>query len=96
MTRILIVQGHPEPKAGHFCGALADAYGAGARTAGHEVRDIAVATWGLGLLTSPEEWLHGPVPEPVQRLQQDIVWAEHLFIIYPLWLGSMPAVLHAF
>lgn len=50
----------------------------------------------LGLLPSQQAWERDPVPEPVRRRQQDIAWAEHLVIFYPLWLGGMPAVLKGF
>lgn len=96
MARILIIQGHPDPIGGHFCHALAEAYAEGARAAGHELRDIPVAALNLGLVSDPSAWERAPVPEPVRRLQQDIAWAEHLLIVYPLWLGSMPAVLKGF
>ncbi len=47
-------------------------------------------------LMSKDEWESETVPETVRRCQDDIRWAEHLFIIYPLWLGDMPALLKAF
>ena len=36
-----------------------------------------------------------PVPE-IAAAQQDIAWADHLVILYPLWLGTMPALLKGF
>jgi hypothetical protein len=35
MARIVIIQGHPDPRGGHYCHALAEAYGAGAREGSH-------------------------------------------------------------
>ena len=32
----------------------------------------------------------------IEQAQQDIAWAEHLVIIYPLWLGTVPALLKGF
>jgi len=32
----------------------------------------------------------------IRQCQQDIRWANHLVIFYPLWMGSMPALLKAF
>lgn len=34
--------------------------------------------------------------EDIKRAQEIIAWANHLVIIYPLWLGTMPALLKAF
>lgn len=36
MSKILVLQGNPDPKGGHFGHALADAYAQGAADAGHE------------------------------------------------------------
>jgi putative NADPH-quinone reductase len=32
----------------------------------------------------------------VRRCQDDLAWAQHWVILYPLWLGSMPAMLKGF
>ncbi|MGH8068466.1 MAG: NAD(P)H-dependent oxidoreductase [Candidatus Entotheonellia bacterium] len=32
----------------------------------------------------------------MRQAQQTIGWADHLVIFYPLWLGTMPALLKAF
>ena len=36
------------------------------------------------------------MPTDIAEAQQAIDWAEHLLLIYPLWLGTMPAMLKAF
>jgi putative NADPH-quinone reductase len=94
--RVLIIQGHPDSKGMRFCHALAESYAEGARQAGVELRRIDVATLPFLLLRSKEEWESGASPEVIRRCQDDIRWAEHLLIIYPLWLGSMPALLKGF
>jgi putative NADPH-quinone reductase len=94
--RIVIVQGHPDPAGGHFGHALAEAYSAGAQEAGHEVRRIIVAALNLPLLRTKEDWERGTPPPAVLRCQDDIGWADHIVIVYPLWLGSMPAILKGF
>ncbi|MBA4743454.1 MAG: NAD(P)H-dependent oxidoreductase [Azoarcus sp.] len=96
MSRICIVQGHPDPAGGHFDHALAEAYRAGAEGAGHEVRIIEVASLDFPLLRSATQWKEGEVPPGLVEAQQAIAWAEHLVIVYPLWLGTMPALLKAF
>jgi len=94
--RIAIILGHPDPAGGHFGHALAQAYGEGARQAGHAVKTIDVARLALPFLRNAQEWESGSPPEPVQGAQRDIAWAEHLLIVFPLWLGDMPAMLKAF
>jgi putative NADPH-quinone reductase len=94
--RVLVLDGHPEPGHGHFVHALAAVYGDAARAAGHEVRTIELAALEFPLLRSNEDFVKGRPPAPVAAVQQDIRWASHLVILYPLWLGSMPALVKAF
>lgn len=95
VRRIAIIQGHPSAGA-HFCHALADAYAEGARAGGHEVRRVEVAALDFPLLRGKDEWEHGAVPPGLRPAQEAIEWAAHLVIVYPLWLGTMPALLKAF
>jgi putative NADPH-quinone reductase len=94
--RILILQGHPDASTRHFCHALAASYADAASAAGHEVRVIEIARIPFPLLTSKAEWDEATVPASLAPAQQDIHWAQHLVIVYPLWLGGMPAVLKGF
>jgi putative NADPH-quinone reductase len=96
MTRIVIVQGHPDPGGGHYCHALADAYAAGATRAGHELRRIDVARLEFPLLESQAEYESGNTPASLLESQQTLLWADHYVLIYPLWLGTMPARLKGF
>jgi len=94
-TSILIIQAHPDTSP-HLCHALADAYQAGAEGAGHTVRRIDVTRLNFGFLRSRAEWETGQPADDIQQAQEDIRWATHLVFVYPLWLGSMPALLKAF
>jgi len=95
--RIAIIQGHPDSKEAHFfCHALAWAYDAGARTAGHEVRTIDVSQLKFPLIQNQRDFEHGEVPADIRKAQADILWANHLLICYPLWLGTLPALLKGF
>lgn len=94
--RITIIQGHPDAQARHFCHALADEYAKGAEDGGHEVRCIEVATLDFPFLRTKEDFEKGTPPEAIRQAQEAIKWADHLVILYPLWLGSMPALFKAF
>jgi putative NADPH-quinone reductase len=96
LRQITIIQGHPDPKGQRFGHALAEAYAQGAKEAGHEVRLIEVAKINFPLLRSQEEWKSGTLPGSLQEAQDAIGWAEHLVFFFPLWLGTMPALLKAF
>lgn len=94
--RILIIQGHPDPRGGHFGHALADAYARGAAASGHEMRRIEVARLEVPVLRSQAEWNTVAAPGELAGAQADMKWADHLVIIFPLWQGMMPALLKAF
>lgn len=96
MKRILIVVGHPDPGSERLCRALAGAYAEGARSAGHDVREIDLAAIDVPLLRSAEEFEHGPVPASLAAAVASIEWAQHLVFVFPLWLGTMPALMKAF
>lgn len=94
--RIVFIQGHPDNSERHLCHALADAYAEGAQQAGHEVRQVAVAELDFPLLRSAKSWQGTEVIPDIQQAQERVAWADHLVILYPLWLGTMPAILKAF
>lgn len=96
VKHIVIIQGHPDAQVRHYGHALADEYAKGAQDGGHEVRRIEVAHLDFPLLRTKEDFEKGVPPDAIRQAQEVIKWANHLVIIYPLWLGSMPALLKAF
>lgn len=93
--RIVIIEGHPDPSDERFGHALAEAYAAGAIEAGHTVRRVRLAALEVPLLRSQADWEHGALPEGLLPGQQAVGWADHIVLLYPLWLGSLPALLKA-
>ena len=94
--RILLIQGHPDAVTPHLGHALADAYAHGAESAGHAVRRVPVAQLDFPLLRSQQAWEQGALPPGLVQAQEDITWAQHLVLFFPLWLGDMPALLKGF
>ena len=94
--RILLIQGHPDTKGGHLGQALAQAYAEGAVQGGHDLRRVDVAQLDFPVLRSADEWEHGSLPATLKQGQDDIAWAQHIVVFFPLWLGDMPALLKAF
>lgn len=92
---ILILDGHPDPTSDRLIHSLAAAYREGAEQSGHEVRAIKVADLQFPLLRSQADYERGEPVETVRRCQDAMNWATHVVILYPLWLGSMPALLKA-
>jgi len=91
--RVLIIDGHPDPNVQRFAHALTNAYREGAESAKHEVMTLRLADLEFPLLRTQADYERGEPADVIRRCQQAMDWATHVVIIYPLWLGSMPALL---
>ncbi|RAZ71439.1 NAD(P)H-dependent oxidoreductase [Mesorhizobium atlanticum] len=94
--RVLVLVGHPDPSPDRLCRALASAYAAAADKAGHSVRKIDLAPLDFPMLRTMQEFEHGEIPEGLKEAGEAVVWAEHFVFVFPLWLGTAPALLKAF
>jgi putative NADPH-quinone reductase len=95
VDHILIIDGHPDPTRERFVHALADAYREGAEAGRHEVRLMRVAELEFPLLRTQADYEKGEPSETIRQCQGLVDWATHVVILYPLWLGTMPAMLKA-
>ena len=96
MKRVVVIDGHPDPDEGRYVHALAQAYMRGAHQAGHGVELIRLASLDFPMLRSNADFYGGSVPADIRRAQQSIINCDHVVMLYPLWLGNMPALLKAF
>ena len=94
--RIAIIQGHPDASRPHLLFAMADAYANGAIAAGHDVRRIEVAKLEFSLLRTQEDFEKGVLPPALVQPRDDMRWAQHWLFLFPLWHGTMPALLKGF
>lgn len=92
---ICIIDGHPHKDRGHLCHALADAYKAGAKQAGHKVSVLTLAEMEIEFLRDPKDFT-APPGKAILDAQKTVKAADHVVVIYPLWLGTMPALVKAF
>jgi putative NADPH-quinone reductase/1,4-dihydroxy-2-naphthoate octaprenyltransferase len=87
----LVVLGHPRKDS--LCGALADAYAAGAEEAGVQLRrlDVAEMTFNPNVIAgSPRNQTIEPsINEAIELVR----WADHIVFVFPTWWGTMPAAL---
>lgn len=92
--RIYLLLAHPDKES--FNGRIADAYEQTAIAQGHEVR-----RQNLGEMQfDPILWKGYRVPQPLEddlvQAQQNLLWCQHWVIVYPIWWGSVPALLKGF
>jgi putative NADPH-quinone reductase len=94
--RIAIIQGHPDASSRHLLHAMADAYAEAAVAAGHDVRRVEVAGLEFPLLRSQADFEAGALPPSLAQSRDDMRWAQHWVFFFPLWHGTMPALLKGF
>lgn len=82
--RILVVNGHPDPRPERYCAALCQAYEEGARDRGWDLRRVDVGSLGL---------LHDGDRGRIEEALDQIHWASRLLAVFPLWLDRPPALL---
>jgi putative NADPH-quinone reductase len=93
---VTIIQGHPDPAGHHLCHTLADAYAEGATASGHRVIRIEIAKIDFPILQTQAEFESGPLPASLEPSRDAILSSNHVVIVFPLWLGTMPAIVKAF
>lgn len=93
MKRIFLLNGHPDPSPERFCSAVLDSYAEGACRAGHEVRRLDLGAMEFPVIKSAAESDTGEIAEDARRVQGALLWADHVVLVFPLWLDDQPALL---
>lgn len=94
MARIAVIVGHV--RSGTFCDGLADAYQRGALAAGHHVGVFRTAGMAFDPILHVGFETVQPLEADLQAAHDAMMAADHLVIIFPLWLGTLPAILKGF
>ncbi len=93
MKKILLINAHPRKDS--FIHALTDAYEAGAKAAGHEIRRINLSDLTFDPIFRTR--YRDNVLEPDLLKQQELIqWCTHLVITTPVWWMSTPALLKGY
>jgi putative NADPH-quinone reductase len=93
--QILVIDAHPDPARGRLVHSLADQYAKAAEAGGHLTQVVRLCDLDFPWLRSAAEFAARP-KGMIGSQQEHFRWADHVVIIYPLWLGSMPALLKAY
>lgn len=90
---VLIISVHSDAE--RLGQALATAYADTATAAGHNVRWLQLDKLNFNpVLPGYRNAL--PLEPDLQAAQADLLWAEHISLVYPIWWGSVPALLKGF
>jgi putative NADPH-quinone reductase len=94
MARIVILVGHA--RIGTYCEALGEAYRRGAQAAGHEAQLFLTASMTFDPVLHEGFGKVQPLEPDLKAAHDAMLAADHLVIIFPLWLGTLPAIFKGF
>jgi len=91
-NKILIINGHPNSDSFNF--ALSEAYKKGAAQSGKIVKILNLNELKFDL--NQTNFKLENVSTDIKNSQEQIIWADHLVWIYPIWWYTMPALMKIF
>ena len=92
--RIAIVVGHPDKDSYNF--ALAKAYKTGVEKSGAEVREILIRDLNFNPNLEFGYRKRTELEPDLIKSQETLKWADHIVWVYPVWWGSVPAIMKGF
>jgi len=92
--KILIINGHPDQESFNF--ALSDAYKNGATKAGAEIKEIRIRDLNFNPNLEFGYRKRTALEPDLIEAQKKLMWADHIVWIYPVWWGSVPAIMKGF
>ncbi|QDH78118.1 NAD(P)H-dependent oxidoreductase [Echinicola soli] len=94
MRKILIINGHPDRKSYNF--GLSEAYKTGAEKSGADVKEIHIRDLDFNPNLQFGYRKRTELEPDLLDAQEKLKWAEHLVWVYPVWWGSVPAMMKGF
>ena len=94
MANIAIVVGHSLRDS--FCETLGKAYQRGAESGGHSARLFVLSRLSFDPILHEGYGRAQPLEPDLQAAREALGACDHLVIIFPLWYGTMPALLKGF
>ena len=94
MKQILIINGHPDKES--LCHQLAESYKIGAEKAGTKCKLVNLADLDFNLNLSGGYRKRTELEPDLLMMQQEILNAEHIVLVYPNWWATFPALLKGF
>jgi multimeric flavodoxin WrbA len=94
MSKIAIVVGHA--RNGTLCEALGEAYARGAKAGGHLVTLVVTSRMSFDPILHEGFARVQPLEPDLTVAHDAMLAADHLVFIFPLWLGTFPAIFKGF
>jgi putative NADPH-quinone reductase len=94
MGKVLLINGHPDKESYNF--ALAEAYKKGVSKSDAELREIQICELDFDTNLQYGYRKRTELEPDLVKAQELILWADHLVWVYPVWWGSVPAIMQGF
>ena len=94
MRKILIINGHPDKESFNF--ALSAAYKNGAKKSNAEIKEINIRELNFNPNLQFGYRKRTELEPDLLEAQEKLKWADHLVWVYPVWWGSVPAIMKGF
>jgi putative NADPH-quinone reductase len=92
--KTLLILAHPAKNS--LCEILADKYLAKTKEEGREIRYVKLKNLQFDLNLHEGYSGEQPLEQDLENVKADILWCNHLVIIFPTWWGTYPALLKGF
>lgn len=94
MKKILIINGHPDKESFNY--ALSKAYKTGAKKSTTEIQEINIRELSFSPNLQFGYRKRTELEPDLLEAQEKLKWADHLVLVYPIWWGSVPAIMKGF
>jgi len=92
--KILLINGHPDKESYSY--ALAKAYKTGVINSKAEYKEIAIGELNFNISLQYGYRKRTELESDLLDAQEKIKWATHIVWVYPVWWGSVPAIMKGF
>lgn len=92
--KVLLINGHPDTESFNF--GLSEAYKKGAVKSGTELREINIRELDFNPNLQFGYRKRTELEPDLLEAQENLKWADHIVWVYPVWWGSVPAIMKGF
>ncbi|MCK0126894.1 NAD(P)H-dependent oxidoreductase [Gelidibacter sp. F2691] len=92
--KILIINGHPDKESFNF--GLSEGYRKGAEKTGAEIKEINIRELDFNPNLQFGYRKRTELEPDLLQAQEKLKWADHIVWVYPVWWGSVPAIMKGF
>jgi putative NADPH-quinone reductase len=92
--KILLINGHPDEASFNY--GLSEAYKKGVEKSGAELREIKIRELDFNPNLQFGYRKRTELEPDLLDAQENLKWADHIVWVYPVWWGSVPAIMKGF